>query len=78
MLSAAISGAVMHPLVVGRDDDTLRTQLLHLTRRFLGPRRLRPTSSSQQLGAGTSTPGDARKVRRTADSALKITKTRSS
>jgi AcrR family transcriptional regulator len=36
MLIAAISGATIHPLVVGRDDDTLRTQLLHLARRFLG------------------------------------------
>jgi AcrR family transcriptional regulator len=35
MLTAAISGAVMHPLVVDRDDDTLRTQLRHLARRFL-------------------------------------------
>jgi len=35
MLTAAISGAVMHPLVVDRDEDTLRTQLQHLARRFL-------------------------------------------
>ena len=35
MLLAAISGAVMHPLVVDLDDDTLRSQLLHLARRFL-------------------------------------------
>lgn len=35
MLTAAISGAVMHPLVVDRDDQTLRTQLQHLARRFL-------------------------------------------
>jgi len=35
MLTAAISGAVMHPLVVGLDDDTLREQLLNLARRFL-------------------------------------------
>jgi AcrR family transcriptional regulator len=34
MFSAAISGAVMHPLVRDLDDDTLRTQLLLLTRRF--------------------------------------------
>jgi AcrR family transcriptional regulator len=35
MLSAAIGGAVMHPLVSDLDDDTLRAQLLHLARRFL-------------------------------------------
>ncbi len=35
MLSAAIGGAVMHPLVAEIDDDTLRSQLLHLARRFL-------------------------------------------
>jgi AcrR family transcriptional regulator len=36
MLTAAISGAVMHPMVVDRDDETLRAQLQHLARRFLG------------------------------------------
>jgi hypothetical protein len=36
MLTAAIGGAVMHPLVADLDDETLRTQLLHLARRFLG------------------------------------------
>jgi AcrR family transcriptional regulator len=35
MLIAAIGGAVMHPLVADLDDDTLRTQLLQLARRFL-------------------------------------------
>ncbi len=35
MLTAAIGGAVMHPLVVDLDDDTIRSQLLHLARRFL-------------------------------------------
>ncbi|HKE74972.1 MAG TPA: helix-turn-helix domain-containing protein [Acidimicrobiales bacterium] len=35
MLTAAIGGAVMHPLVADLDDDTLRAQLLHLARRFL-------------------------------------------
>ena len=35
MLAAAISGAVMHPLVAGLDDAALRTELLHLGRRFL-------------------------------------------
>jgi AcrR family transcriptional regulator len=35
MLSAAIGGSVMHPLVADLDDDTLRSELLHLTRRIL-------------------------------------------
>jgi len=35
MLTAAIGGAVMHPLVADLDDETLRAQLLHLARRFL-------------------------------------------
>jgi AcrR family transcriptional regulator len=35
MLTAAIGGAVMHPLVVDLDDQTLRMQLQRLARRFL-------------------------------------------
>src|SRR5262245_15288450 len=35
MLTAAIGGAVMHPLVADLDDDALRAQLLRLARRFL-------------------------------------------
>jgi AcrR family transcriptional regulator len=35
MLTAAIGGAVMHPLVMDLDDDTLRAQLRRLARRFL-------------------------------------------
>jgi AcrR family transcriptional regulator len=35
MLTAAIGGAVMHPLVVDLDDQTLRIQLQRLARRFL-------------------------------------------
>jgi AcrR family transcriptional regulator len=35
MLSAAIGGAVMHPLVVDLDDETLRFHLLHFTRVLL-------------------------------------------
>ena len=31
ILTAAISGAVMHPMVAGLDDDTLRSQLQQLT-----------------------------------------------
>ena len=39
MLTAAISGAAIHPLVVGGDDDMLRAQLDRLARGFL---RLHP------------------------------------
>jgi AcrR family transcriptional regulator len=35
MVIAAISGAVIHPFTVDIDDDTLRSQLLRLARRFL-------------------------------------------
>jgi AcrR family transcriptional regulator len=35
MLTAAIGGAVMHPIVADLDDATLRAQLLVLARRFL-------------------------------------------
>jgi hypothetical protein len=35
MLTAAISGAVIHPIAIDLDDDTLRRQLLRLARRFL-------------------------------------------
>ena len=38
MLIAAISGAVMHPLVADLEDDMVRAELLRLARRFLaGP-----------------------------------------
>jgi AcrR family transcriptional regulator len=36
MLTAAIGGAVMHPMTAALDDATLRIQLLRLARRFLG------------------------------------------
>jgi AcrR family transcriptional regulator len=35
MLSSAISVAVMHPLIADVDDDTLRAQLVQMTRRIL-------------------------------------------
>ena len=35
MLTAAIGGAVMHPLVMDLDDETIRSQLTRLARRFL-------------------------------------------
>ncbi len=35
MLSAAISGAVVHPLVADQDDETLRRHLVRIARRFL-------------------------------------------
>lgn len=37
MLTAAISGTVIHPLVAGLDDDVLRPQLLRLAQRLLPP-----------------------------------------
>jgi AcrR family transcriptional regulator len=39
MLTAAISGAVMHPLVAGLDDEMLRSQVQLLARRLLPARR---------------------------------------
>jgi AcrR family transcriptional regulator len=39
MISAAIGGAVLHPLVVDLDDETLRSELLRLARRLLDPAR---------------------------------------
>jgi AcrR family transcriptional regulator len=35
MLLAAVGGAVMHPLVSGLDEDTMRPELIRLARRFL-------------------------------------------
>jgi hypothetical protein len=35
MLSSAISVAIMHPLIADVDDDTLRSQLMQVTRRIL-------------------------------------------
>ena len=35
MLTAAISGAVIHPMMIRRDDETLRTQVRTLAERFL-------------------------------------------
>ncbi|CAJ1503706.1 helix-turn-helix domain-containing protein [[Mycobacterium] kokjensenii] len=37
MLSGALAVGVMHPLVTGIDDDTLRAQLRRLTKRFIEP-----------------------------------------
>ena len=37
MLTAAIAGAVMHPLVADLDDETLRSELHRLATRFLDP-----------------------------------------
>jgi AcrR family transcriptional regulator len=34
ILASAIGGAIVHPLVAGLDDDTLRTQLFGITRRL--------------------------------------------
>ena len=45
MLTAAISGTVMHPLVAGLDDETLRSQLRTLARRLLPPSTRSPRRS---------------------------------
>jgi hypothetical protein len=34
MFMAALSGAVMHPMLSDMDDETLRSELLQLARRF--------------------------------------------
>lgn len=41
MVSAAIGGAVMHPLVMDLDDDTLRSHLIYLTQQLIA----RPTTT---------------------------------
>ena len=45
MLTAAISGTVMHPLVTGLDDETLRSHLQQLARRLLPAMNLKPGAS---------------------------------
>jgi AcrR family transcriptional regulator len=45
MLSGAIGSAVMHPLVADLDDDTLRSQLLHLTRGLIDLRQRLPADT---------------------------------
>jgi AcrR family transcriptional regulator len=45
MLTAAISGTVMHPLVAGVDDETLRSHLNQLARRLLPAMKLNPKAS---------------------------------
>ncbi len=45
MLTAAISGTVMHPLVAGLDDETLRSQLQGLAERLLPAMNSKPKQS---------------------------------
>jgi AcrR family transcriptional regulator len=45
MLIAAISGTVLHPLVAGLDDETLRSQLNQLARRLLPTMKGNPKAS---------------------------------
>jgi AcrR family transcriptional regulator len=45
MLTAAISGTVMHPLVAGLDDETLRAHLNQLARRLLPAGNSNPKAS---------------------------------
>jgi AcrR family transcriptional regulator len=58
MITAAIGGAVMHPLVADLDDDTLHAELLRLARRFLDlpepPRRSQPGTQPRGSGSGRS------------------------
>jgi AcrR family transcriptional regulator len=54
MLSGAIAVGVMHPLVAGIDDETLRSQLLRLTRRFIETSDGR-RNSKRASGTRTST-----------------------
>jgi AcrR family transcriptional regulator len=51
MLSGAIAVGVMHPLVAEVDDDTLRSQLLRLTRRFMKLSDGGRDSNSPSIGA---------------------------
>lgn len=60
MLSGAIAVGVMHPLVAGIDDDTLRSQLLRLTRGFI---EAFDASQSAKRAARTRTPTVRRKAR---------------
>jgi AcrR family transcriptional regulator len=69
MLSGAIAVGVMHPLVAGVDDDTLRSQLLRLTRRFVetsgashNPKRAagRRAAKLKPSGRSTAIPKDRR------------------
>lgn len=60
MLSAAIGGAVVHPLVADVDDDTLRADLLHLTRRFLRlPELHADPTAAPPTGRAQGSPTDA-------------------
>jgi AcrR family transcriptional regulator len=45
MLTAAISGTVMHPLVAGLDDEVLRSQLQRLAERLLPAMNTKPKQS---------------------------------
>ena len=45
MLTAAISGTVMHPLIVGLDDETLRSQLQRLAERLVPAMSAKPKRS---------------------------------
>jgi hypothetical protein len=45
MLTAAISGTVIHPLVAGLDDETLRSHLNQLARRLLPAMNVSPKAS---------------------------------
>ena len=50
MVAAAISGAVMHPLVAGLDDETLRSELQRLAGRLLPATSVRSARDSRSPG----------------------------
>jgi AcrR family transcriptional regulator len=60
MLSGAIAVGVMHPLVADVDDDTLRSQLIRLTRRFMEMSESVPT---EQAGGSVRVGNDVRDLR---------------
>lgn len=49
MLSGAVAVGAMHPLVAGIDDDTLRAQLLRLTRRLIEAPATSPPGIDRQV-----------------------------
>ena len=54
MLAAAIAGAVIHPLVLDLDDESLRSQLLKQVRKLLPPRWPRCPAGQRDPPGGAS------------------------
>jgi hypothetical protein len=51
IMGATIGATVVHPLVAGLDDDTLRRELMHVGRRLFD------ITDSAEDNAGSATPG---------------------